>query len=645
MGRNTTGLILFIFITANICAQTTIAVVDFDARGISSNEVATLTDRFRDELIKTDKYSVIERGQMEEVLKEQGFQQSGCVSDECVAEVGQLIGVQQIIGGSIGKVGEVYSVSARIISVQSGEIINVVTHDHEGNIGSLLKTGIRDVVQNLVSSQFTLDSENQIGIGSVYIDSNPSGATIWINEKKFDGITPLLIDNLDEGMHNFYLENGNYSKDTTISIVGNDIVKMDIKLNQMLGQLRIVSTPFEAKILVDGVYRGITPLIIKELITGTHSLSIQKEGYSDENLEVDVVSNSLSEVSVDLRALASININTDPIGTIVLDYVELGISPISMTLDAGEHFLSVLHPYYYKHDEKFVIEPGEEKVIDIALRPKFGLLEIVTSPDKAKISIDNKVIGRSPTEVRLLEGEHSIVITKRGYETQTITRNALINERDTIDVVLNTHKNAGDVFKTIVLGSGSQHNRVSISRNYYDLYNGKYYSMEYGKVFFNRLIVWTGVGIVDFAFDKEKVYIHQGGWSLGDPVYIKSDGNAMIIEQTYHLQFLNSVKISPFFGITRYSIDYFDRYLERVWDDGGDYVEEHSKDKTEVIYSIPVGVSLFTSTAKLGFGVDIAKINALNKIENEHPLYPGTGTIVSFKPDGTTIKARIVYLF
>jgi len=133
-----------------LLGQTTIAVLQFDARGISNDEVATLTDRFRDELIKTDQFSVIERGMMEEVLKEQGFQQSGCFSDECVVEVGHLIGVQQMVGGSIGKVGNVFSVSARVIDVQSGEVLNVTNYDHTGELGLLLTKGMRNTVQQLL---------------------------------------------------------------------------------------------------------------------------------------------------------------------------------------------------------------------------------------------------------------------------------------------------------------------------------------------------------------------------------------------------------------------------------------------------------------------------------------------------------------
>jgi len=142
-----------------VTAQTTIAVIDFDARNISAGEVATLTDRFRDELTKTNRYTVIERGKMEEVLKEQGFQQSGCASDECVVEVGQLIGVQQMVGGSIGKVGNVFTLSIRIIEVESGEIIQATNYDHIGDIGQLLMEGMEKAAQQLLVGSIVKKSE------------------------------------------------------------------------------------------------------------------------------------------------------------------------------------------------------------------------------------------------------------------------------------------------------------------------------------------------------------------------------------------------------------------------------------------------------------------------------------------------------
>ena len=97
-----------------------IAVSDFEAKGISNDEAAIITNRIRSELTKTGVFTVVERGQMESVLKEQGFQQSGCTTDECIVEVGQLLNVKQMVAGSIGKIGSILTISARIIDVATG---------------------------------------------------------------------------------------------------------------------------------------------------------------------------------------------------------------------------------------------------------------------------------------------------------------------------------------------------------------------------------------------------------------------------------------------------------------------------------------------------------------------------------------------
>ena len=87
---------------------------------------------------------------MDDILEEQKFQTSGCVSDECIVEIGKMIGVEQIVGGSISQVGNIFSVSARIVNVETGEIENTEVYDHTGNIGQLLTEGMRMVAIGLV---------------------------------------------------------------------------------------------------------------------------------------------------------------------------------------------------------------------------------------------------------------------------------------------------------------------------------------------------------------------------------------------------------------------------------------------------------------------------------------------------------------
>ena len=140
---------LLLFIGLVFAQDITIAVLDFDGKGVSQAETSTLTDRLRDEMFKTGIYIVLERGKMDEVLKEQGFQQTGCITSECAVEVGNMLGVQQMIGGSIGKVGNMYTVSARIIDVGTGEVLKSANYDLIGGIEELLMNGMNQVASEL----------------------------------------------------------------------------------------------------------------------------------------------------------------------------------------------------------------------------------------------------------------------------------------------------------------------------------------------------------------------------------------------------------------------------------------------------------------------------------------------------------------
>jgi len=142
----TIALLLF---SSSLIAQFNIAIIDFSGKNVSSNDASALTDRLRTELFLTGKFQVVEREKMLDILKEQSFQMSGCTSDACAIEVGQLIGVEQIIAGSISNVGRVFSISARVISVEKGKVVKTATYDCDGPIGDLLKFGMKDIAQQL----------------------------------------------------------------------------------------------------------------------------------------------------------------------------------------------------------------------------------------------------------------------------------------------------------------------------------------------------------------------------------------------------------------------------------------------------------------------------------------------------------------
>ena len=139
-----TPLFVFLFFsTSSVCAQVaegkqTVAILEFEGRGISQLEAKTLTDRLMSEMVNTDAVIMVERNQMDEILNEQGFQQSGCTSSECAAEVGALLGVQNMVSGSFGKLGNSYTIDAKMFSVETGATIRTVSKTYKGPVDNLL---------------------------------------------------------------------------------------------------------------------------------------------------------------------------------------------------------------------------------------------------------------------------------------------------------------------------------------------------------------------------------------------------------------------------------------------------------------------------------------------------------------------------
>ena len=164
-----TFYILFVSLPTHLFAQQKakrIAILDLQGEGVSKSAAKTLTDRLRSKLVNTGVFHVLEREQMDEILGEQGFQQSGCVSDECLVEIGRLVGVEQMIGGSIGKIGQTYTLDLRIIDVQSGRILKTVSDDYRGDADGLL--GVLESAANKIAGKAPVKKKSDEGGSSWY---------------------------------------------------------------------------------------------------------------------------------------------------------------------------------------------------------------------------------------------------------------------------------------------------------------------------------------------------------------------------------------------------------------------------------------------------------------------------------------------
>jgi Curli production assembly/transport component CsgG len=120
------------------------AVMRFESVGMDSGVSMVITDIFTNQIQANGKYRVMERSQMNRILSEQGFQNSGaCSSTECAVEIGRLLSIDKMFVGSIGRLGESWVINIRIISIQTGEILSNVSKQVVGKVDNLSPAAIQ----------------------------------------------------------------------------------------------------------------------------------------------------------------------------------------------------------------------------------------------------------------------------------------------------------------------------------------------------------------------------------------------------------------------------------------------------------------------------------------------------------------------
>jgi Curli production assembly/transport component CsgG len=120
-----------------------VAVMQFEAAGASAVEASAATDRMQEELFALGKYTLVDRAQINEILKEQAFQQTGCTSTECAVRVGRILGVRVLATGKVTRLDETHwLISASMTDAETAETLRSTSIQYEGAYFDLLRDGM-----------------------------------------------------------------------------------------------------------------------------------------------------------------------------------------------------------------------------------------------------------------------------------------------------------------------------------------------------------------------------------------------------------------------------------------------------------------------------------------------------------------------
>ena len=118
-----------------------VAVLDtILAAGMDPTAAIPVTDKIVEELVNSGKYTVLDRTNVDQILREKEFQlSSGIVRNEEIRQAGEYLGADYVVLANVSRVGSTYVISAKMIDVVTGEIAAQASTEKQGKIDVLLE--------------------------------------------------------------------------------------------------------------------------------------------------------------------------------------------------------------------------------------------------------------------------------------------------------------------------------------------------------------------------------------------------------------------------------------------------------------------------------------------------------------------------
>lgn len=274
----------------------------------------------------------------------------------------------------------------------------------------------------------------QLRYGSLRVESDPSGAKVFL-DNDYKGETPLNLKEISVGQYSLKLILSGYEEyNSTIAILPILTVKLSVDLvpepqaQDAYGSIAVNSNPQEARVYLDNAYKGQTPVNLRELPVGRHTVKLLLPGYQEWSREITVSPSQTARISANLIVqpnYGSISIYSNPRGAdIYIDDVYEGLTPLELNeISVGTHTIKLVMPGYQGWIQEIYISSSQVERISVDLEPETSYGSIVVSCDQggAKIFL-NGTFKKATSDVSsstILEnieaGYYELIIIKDGF--------------------------------------------------------------------------------------------------------------------------------------------------------------------------------------------------------------------------------------
>jgi hypothetical protein len=263
-----------------------------------------------------------------------------------------------------------------------GDVVTLSGYSYAGDTVYLFLTG-----PNLPPNGVALDNINRLADqgGATRVDVDADGH--WI----YQWYTGAVGGKLDAGSYTVWVADGPADR-SHLTTVEYSTISVSLSVPSLtagtsggsgqsselpqVGSMNFNAIPAGTSVVVNNVYKGMTPLNISGLNQGTYNVTLSHFGYAQLSMPVTVQAGSVSEVNATLVALTgSLFVNTTPAGALLtLDGSADGISPATLpNITQGSHLLNVTKEGFVTQNLPVQITTDQVTTVNVVLLPSGGI--------------------------------------------------------------------------------------------------------------------------------------------------------------------------------------------------------------------------------------------------------------------------------
>jgi hypothetical protein len=261
------------------------------------------------------------------------------------------------------------------------------------------------------------------------------------------GTTPVKLPGLPPGEYVVELRKEGYDRIyKSVALLAKQELAVNLEMRKITGLLLVESLPEGADVVIDGVSKGNTPLLVSDLPLGSYKLEFRIPTHLPRTMSADLDDRKPVHVFAELISnTAELAVSSTPEGAEVrINGVLMGTTPTVIEgVLTGESDVKVSLNGYKPFVKRMMFEVTQKYEINPELEAFPSMLSVITDPDGATVTVDTVPVGTTPFTVNVQDGSRAVEISLMGYDT--VTTNLVLKPNETERIELNLNKNSGSL--------------------------------------------------------------------------------------------------------------------------------------------------------------------------------------------------------